>query len=317
MPLVLGVHSATNATKVELRDSDDGREYGSGRAEHPGAAPPVSEQDPMDWWHALVEARHDAGGALGVSAVAVAAQQHALVVLDESGRVIRPAKLWNDTEATPDADDLVDALGGAPEWAHAVGSVPDAAFAVSKLAWLRRREPDAFDRIAKVLLPHDWLTFRLSRKIVTDRGDASATGYWSPREERWNPEVLTLVDEHRDWSSCLPRVLAPDEQAGDREGVVISAGTGEAMAAALGLGIHPRDVVVSVEGARRSSPSAIARPRTRAARLPAWPTPPGASCRSCARPSGSTWPRRSPASSAWTRRASTSWRSRRRRVRAA
>jgi len=248
MPLVLGVHSATDSTKVELRDSEDGREYGSGRAAHPSAGPPVSEQDPMDWWHALVEARHDAGGALGVSAVAVAAQQHALVALDQSGKVIRPAKLWNDTEAEPDAADLVDALGGRSEWAHAVGSVPDASFVVSKLAWLRRQEPEAFDRIAKVLLPHDWLTFRLSRKVVTDRGDASSTGYWSPREERWLPEVLSLVDEDRDWDECLPRVLAPEEQAGDREGVVISAGTGEAMAAALGLGLHPRDVVVSVEG---------------------------------------------------------------------
>jgi xylulokinase len=248
MPLVLGVHSAMSSTKVELRDSDDGREYGSGRAAHPNAAPPVSEQDPMDWWHALVEARHDAGGALGVSSVAVAAQQHALVVLDQQGRVLRPAKLWNDTEAEPDAADLVDALGGPSEWAHATGSVPDASFAVAKLAWLRRREPDVFDRTAKVLLPHDWLTFRLSRKVVTDRGDASATGYWSPREERWLPEVLALIDPERDWDGQLPRVLAPDEQAGDREGVVISAGTGEAMAAALGVGLQPRDLMVSIEG---------------------------------------------------------------------
>src|SRR5262245_56559142 len=103
MPLVLGVHSATNSTKVELRDSDDGKEYGSGRAGHPEARPPVSEQDPMAWWHALVEARHDAGGSLGVASVAVAAQPHGLVVLDDAGHVIRPAKLWNDTEAAPEA----------------------------------------------------------------------------------------------------------------------------------------------------------------------------------------------------------------------
>jgi xylulokinase len=248
MPLVLGVDSSTQATKVELRDSDDGKVFGSGRAEHPPAHSPISEQDPMEWWQALVEARHDAGGALGVAAVAVAAQQHGLVVVDESAKVIRAAKLWNDTEAERDASGLIEKLGGPDEWVQACGFVPTATHAVAKLAWMRRNEREAFDRAAKLLMPHDWLTFRLSRQVVTDRGDASATGYWSPREEQWAPELLELVDDSRDWSRSLPRVLQPNEAAGDREGVLIAAGTGESMAAALGLGVRPRDVVISMNG---------------------------------------------------------------------
>jgi xylulokinase len=231
---------------VELRDSDTGKIFGSGRASHPPAAPPRAEQDPMAWWQALVEARHDAGGALGVAAVAVAAQEQGLVAVDHQGHVVRPAKLASDTEATADAEALVEALGGPAEWVHACGSVPDASFTISKLAWLRRAEPASYDQTAKVMLPHDWLTFRLSRQVVTDRGDASGTGYWSPREERWRPDLLTLIDPDRDWGSCLPRVLAPDEPAGDREGVLIAGGTGRAMALALGLGLKPRDVVVDV-----------------------------------------------------------------------
>lgn len=246
MPLVLGVDSSAHSTMVELRDSDTGKVFGSGRASHPPAVPPRAEQDPMAWWQALVEARHDAGGALGVAAVAVAAQEQGLVALDHQGHVVRPAKLGCDTESAADAEALVEALGGPTEWVHACGSVPDASFTISKLAWLRRTEPASYDQTAKVMLPHDWLTFRLSRQVVTDRGDASGTGYWSPREERWRPDVLTLIDADRDWGACLPRVLGPDEPAGDREGVIISGGTGRAMALALGLGLKPRDVVVDV-----------------------------------------------------------------------
>ena len=103
--------------------------------------------------------------------------------------VIRPAKLWNDTETAPDAGWLMKQLpGGAADWAAAVGSVPVAAFTVTKLSWLHRSEPDNWARLAHVVLPHDWMTFRLTGELVTDRGDASGTGYWSPPsgEYRWD-----------------------------------------------------------------------------------------------------------------------------------
>jgi xylulokinase len=251
MPLVLGVESSTRSTTVELRDSDDGRLFGSGRAHHAPAhssSDRVSEdQDPNEWWQALVDARRDAGGALGVAAVAAAAQSHAMVALDREGRVIRPAMLWGHTSGAPDAAALVDALGGPEEWAHACGSVPSASFALAKLAWLRRCEPDAYARIAHVTLAPDWLTLRLSRQLVTDRGSASETGYYSPREQRWCPELLELVDDRREWGQCLPRLGVTGEPAGDREGVMIAPGTGHSMAGALGLGVRPRDVVVSLE----------------------------------------------------------------------
>ena len=146
-----------------------------------------------------------------------------------------------------DAEWLVDELGG-DVWSAACGSVPGTASTITKLAWLRRTEPAAFARIAKVLTPHDWITFRLSRRYVTDRGDASATGYWSPRENRWRPDLLSVIDPAKDWGACLPEVLGPTEPAGDREGVVIAPGTGRNQATALGLGLRPHDVVVSLDG---------------------------------------------------------------------
>jgi xylulokinase len=247
MPLVLGVDSSTTSTKVELRDADDGHLYASGRAPH-GAVPDYhGDQDPGEWWHSLVEARYTAGGALNVNAVAVAAPSDGLVVVDDEGRVLRPAKVGAGTEVLSDAEWLVDELGG-DVWSAACGSVPGTASTITKLAWLRRTEPAAFARIAKVLTPHDWITFRLSRRYVTDRGDASATGYWSPRENRWRPDLLSVIDPAKDWGACLPEVLGPTEPAGDRGGVVIAPGTGRNQATALGLGLRPHDVVISLDG---------------------------------------------------------------------
>ena len=245
MPLVLGIDSSTQSTKVELRDAETGELVGSGRAPHPATSPPRSEQDPAAWSEALVEARHQAGTP-PVVAMAVAAQQHGLVALDERSRVIRPAKLWNDTESAPDAAWLVDKLGGPAAWAEAVGVVPVASFTISKLSWLHRVEPENFARIARVLLPHDWLTFRMSGRFTTDRGDASGTGYWSAAEGRWRTDLLALVDETKDWDACLPEVLGPMEVVRERDGAVIAPGTGDNMAAALGARVAPGQVAISI-----------------------------------------------------------------------
>src|SRR5579863_4519309 len=119
-----------------------------------------------------------------------------MVVLDEAGQVIRPALLWNDMRSAPQASDLIAELGGPAEWARWTGSVPTASFTVTKLRWLAEHEPDAAARTARVLLPHDWLTWRLATlsaefigEPTTDRGDASGTGYFSPATGGWRPEI--------------------------------------------------------------------------------------------------------------------------------
>ena len=149
-------------------------------------------------------------------ALAVAAQQHGLVVLDHNDEVLRPAKLWNDTESAEDTEQLLADLAGGPSaWAAACGSVPVPAFTVTKLHWLRRCEPETLRRTTSVMLPHDWLTFRLTGRRVTDRGDASGTGYWSPAESRYRIDLLTdLVDARMDWAQrcqrCWPRGRPPE-----------------------------------------------------------------------------------------------------------
>ncbi len=251
MPVVVGVDSSTTACKVQVRDTESGEVVASGHASHPTTSPPRSEQDPRDWEAAFHAACAQAGvpDAHPPAAVAVAAQQHGLVVLGSDGDVLRRAKLWNDTESAPDAEALVAALpGGAAAWAEACGSVPVPAFTITKLRWLQRCEPDVLRHTAAVLLPHDWLSFRLTGRRVTDRGDASGTGYWSPREGCYRDDLLALVGAPVDWGAVLPEVLAPDAVAGAwaATGALVAAGTGDNMAAALGLGVRPGDLVLSL-----------------------------------------------------------------------
>ncbi len=245
MTLVAGIDSSTSKALVEVRDLHSGLVLARGAAAHPATSPPRSEQDPQAWWAAF-EAAWTQAGAPGVAAISVAGQQHGMVVLDEVGSVIRPAKLWNDTESAPDAAWLIEQLpGGAGAWAEACGTVPVASLTVAKLSWLHRNEPGSWARLAHVLLPHDWLTWRLTGALVTDRGDASGTGYWSPAANRYRHDLLALVDGDRDWSGALPRVLRHDEPAGTWGEAMVAAGTGDNMAGAMGVGLRAGDVVVS------------------------------------------------------------------------
>lgn len=243
MPLVLGVDSSTSATKTEVRDADTGALVGDGRAPHPPTTPPRSEQDPHSWWAAFEAAR--AGLSDEIGAISVGGQQHGLVVLDDSGAVVRPAKLWNDTESAPDAGWLRKQLDD-DAWAQTTGSVPLAAFTIAKLSWLHRSEPESWARLARVCLPHDWLTLQLSREFVTDRGDASGTGYFSAASGEYQFDVLAIVDKERDWTAAVPRVLAPLAAAGEWNGAVVAPGTGDNMAAALGIALAPGDVAISI-----------------------------------------------------------------------
>jgi xylulokinase len=250
MPLVAGVDSSTSGCKVEVRDADTGALVASGRAPHPATAPPRSEQEPEAWRDAFDLACAQAGVDTRnrPAAIAVAAQQHGMVVSDADGKVLRPAKLWNDTESAPDAEELVARLDGGPaRWAEACGSVPVPAFTITKLAWLRRCEPDMFRRVGRVQLPHDWLTAQLTGRNTTDRGDVSGTGWWSPAEERYRTDLLALVDDSIVWDGMLPEVLAPTATAGTwaATGAVVAPGTGDNMAAALGLGLRPGELALS------------------------------------------------------------------------
>ena len=245
MPLVAGVDSSTQSCKVVVCDAETGAVVRTGHAPHPEG----TEVAPEAWWDALQTAIAAAGGLDDVAAVAVGGQQHGMVCLDSSGDVVRPALLWNDTRSAQAALDLIDELGGPQAWVDAVGLVPVASFTVTKLRWLRDAEPDNARRTAAVCLPHDYLTWRLAGSssldaLVTDRGDASGTGYWSPATGEYRRDLLALGLGH---DVVLPRVLGPAESGLSMpSGALLGAGTGDNAGAALGLGAVAGDVVVSI-----------------------------------------------------------------------
>ncbi|MBW2312863.1 MAG: xylulokinase [Deltaproteobacteria bacterium] len=248
MVLVAGVDSSTQSTTVEVRDASSGSLVASGSAPHPAVTPPTAEQDPAAWERAF-EAAFAAAGAPRIEAISIAGQQHGLVALDADGEVVRPAKLWCDTTSAPDAAWLLArGPGSAAGWAEACGLVPVASHTITKLSWLHREEPGSWARLARVCLPHDWLTWRLCGEFVTDRGDASGTGYWSAAEEAYRFDLLEIVDGERDWSAALPRVCGPAERVGrwERGGPAVGPGTGDNMGAALGLGLARGEVAVSI-----------------------------------------------------------------------
>jgi xylulokinase len=247
MPLVLGVDSSTQSCKAVVVDPSTGAVVRSGRASHPDG----TSVDPEAWWHALDTAITAAGSLDDIVAWSIGGQQHGLVALDGSGAVIRDALLWNDTRSAGAAQDLIDEFG-ASELAARTGLVPVASFTITKLRWLRDNEPENAARVAAVALPHDWLTWRLRGfgpenpvldELVTDRSDASGTGYWNPTTGEYDRDLLIAALGH---DVVLPRVLAHDEWVTDAEGRRVGAGAGDNAAAALGLGAVPGDVVVSI-----------------------------------------------------------------------
>lgn len=241
MALVAGVDCSTQSTKVLICDSETGAVVRQGRAPHPDA----TEVDPAIWWDAL---RIASDGLLdGVEAMAVGGQQHGMVTLDTDGEVVRPALLWNDTRSAGAAAELIDELGGPQAWAEAVGLVPVASFTITKLRWLAANEPGEAKRTERVVLPHDWLTWKLAGQggtPTTDRGDASGTGYWSAATGEYRFDLLRRAFGR---DLAVPAVAPPQAIVGSTpDGIALAAGTGDNMAAALGLGAGLGDVVVSL-----------------------------------------------------------------------
>lgn len=223
MALVMGVDSSTQSCKVVITDAATGAVEREGRASHPEGTAVA----PDAWWTALRAAIADAGGIDDVRAWAIGGQQHGMVVLDAEGRVIRDALLWNDTRSAGAAADLI-AEFGAAELAQRTGLVPVASFTITKLRWLRDHEPENAAKVAAVALPHDWLTWRLRGfgpegeaplgpvldELVTDRSDASGTGYWDPASGGYDRDLLRAALGH---DAILPRVLGPIESVTDAE----------------------------------------------------------------------------------------------------
>jgi len=245
--LIAGVDSSTQSVKIVIRTADSGELVREGRAPHPDG----TEVDPQHWKSALDNAIAQAGGLDDVAAISVGGQQHGMVALDESGEVIRPALLWNDTRSASQAESLNSEMGGNQAIADAVGSVLVASFTASKIRWMAENEKDNVDRVHSITLPHDWLSWQLQggkdfSKLFTDRSDASGTGYFDPKSSTYRRDILSKA-LLSDRDIHLPTIIAPSTFGGiTSAGIPIAAGAGDNAAAALGVQAEPGDVVISL-----------------------------------------------------------------------
>jgi D-xylulose kinase len=252
--LFLGIDSGTQGTKVIVFDEETGTIVADAYASHKLTenANGRREQHPHWWIKALEEAlkslfRHPGIKAKEIKAIGVSGQQHGMVPLDKSGNVIRPAKLWCDTETTDQCHQITTEIGGDSQVIEYTGNTMAVGYTASKVLWLKQHEPENYDRLDCILLPHDYLNYWLSGEKKTEYGDASGTAYFDVKSRMWSDVVLTAIDSSGKLISCLPDLVEPWEPVGKirnelvlRYGfssdVLIAAGGGDNMMAAIGTG---------------------------------------------------------------------------------
>ncbi|TWD52349.1 xylulokinase [Pseudomonas sp. SJZ131] len=263
--LFLGIDCGTQGTKAIILDAVSGQVLGLGAAAHTliSGANGRREQDTSQWLEAfalatrraLLAANVDGQKILGVG---VSGQQHGLVLLDAEGQVLRPAKLWCDTESTPENDRLLANLGGESGSLERLGVVIAPGYTVSKLLWTKEQHPDVFARIARILLPHDYLNYWLTGRSCSEYGDASGTGYFNVRTRQWHLQILReidpsgrlevalpeLIDAHQPVGTILPGIAA---QLGINPHALVASGGGDNMMGAIGTGnIQPGAITMSL-----------------------------------------------------------------------
>jgi xylulokinase len=263
--LFLGIDCGTQGTKAIILHAISGQVLGQGAAAHTmiSGANGRREQDTQQWLEAftlatrraLLAANVDGQSILGIG---VSGQQHGLVLLDDQGEVLRPAKLWCDTETSAENDRLLTHLGGEKGSLERLGVVIAPGYTVSKLLWTKEQHPVVFSRIARILLPHDYLNFWLTGRACSEYGDASGTGYFNVRTRQWDLQLLRdidasgrlqaalpeLIDAHQSVGTLLPAIA---EHLGINPNALVSSGGGDNMMGAIGTGnIQPGAITMSL-----------------------------------------------------------------------
>jgi xylulokinase len=243
---VLAIDLGTSSVKCFVVDSE-GVVLGRGSRSYPVARPRAgwAEQDPDQWWEAVVSAVREAlaGSAAAIRAIGLTGQMHGTVVIDNNRRHLRPAIIWEDGRAADQVDVALDRTGR-DRYLRLTGSPPAVGFQIVSLLWLRTHEPDAWSQISNVLLPKDYIRFRLTGALQSDPSDASGTGLFDVTTRAWSGEILDALGIPTGW---MPAIV-PSHAAAARlsaeaaallalpTGLPVTGGAGDAPAAALAAG---------------------------------------------------------------------------------
>ncbi len=263
--LFMGIDSGTQGTKGIVFSREEGRILAEAYADHQlieniGGR---REQEPR-WW---IEACSTVIGRLlkesnvsrdMICAIGVSGQQHGMVPLDARGEVIRPAKLWCDTETSPQCDQITAHIGSPEKVIELIGNSVAAGFTASKILWVKQHEPQSYERLATVLLPHDYINYWLTGAKKTEYGDASGTAYFDVKARTWSDALLNAIDDSGKLQNCLPDLIPPDAPVGTikteiaeqfqlQSDILVSSGGGDNMMAAIGTGnVTPGIVTTSL-----------------------------------------------------------------------
>ena len=247
--MLLGIDVSTTASKALLMGLD-GEVRAVATSSHQLHAPrPLwSEQDPEEWWTATclaIQAVLDEAQvrASDIRSIGLTGQMHGLVLLDADGRVIRPAILWNDQRSSMECDDIREQLG-LTELVRTTGNDAFPGFTAPKLLWVRKNEPEHYGRIAHVLLPKDYIRYRLTGEFATDRAGAGGTLLLDLTSRTWSDDLLRKLDIPASWlpathegTETTGRVNETAARAtGLAAGTSVVAGGGDQAAQAVGVG---------------------------------------------------------------------------------
>lgn len=258
----LGIDTGTGGTRAVVID-EQGKTIASSTCEHEPFASPEplwAEQDPRDWWRACVAAVQAVLATPGLSADDIAAvgltgQMHGSVLLDEFGEVLRPALIWCDQRTDAQCQAITHKVGAA-RLIELTSNPAITGFTLPKLRWVLEREPKIWERVRSILLPKDYVRFRLTGERATDVADASGTLLFDVAKRGWSPEMLKLTEIDEQW---LPEVFESTEisarvsvegsaATGLRMGTPVVAGAGDQAAGAVGMGIVKPGMVSATIG---------------------------------------------------------------------
>lgn len=193
-----------------------------------------------------------------IEGIGVSGQQHGFVALDEEGKPIVPVKLWCDTSTSEQCVELTKKLGGYDKVFDLIQNQIKPGYTVSKILYLKEKNPKAYEKLAHILLPHDWVNYYLTNSFTMERGDASGTAFFNVKEGKWSKEVLSALDENRNLEKLLPKLIRHNEIAGRitekvskelgiKSGIPVSCGGGDNMMGAIGAGCTtPGSMVMSM-----------------------------------------------------------------------
>ena len=262
MTVYLGIDVGTSGTKT-LAMRQDGLIVATATVEYPLASPKPgwSEQDPEDWWQATVKSVRQVLKVAkvkpdGVGGIGLSGQMHGSVFLDRRHQVIRPALLWNDQRTAAECTEIEKRAGGRQALIQLVANPALTGFTAPKILWLRNNEPKNYDRTVQVLLPKDYVRFRLTGEFATEVSDASGTLLLDVKNRQWcrplldkleiDPKLLPTVYESEEVSGRLSETAA--KLLGLKAGVPVVGGGGDQAAGAVGNGIVKRGVISATMG---------------------------------------------------------------------